>query len=996
VITQHESKTLLIGACVFFAIACASGVMSISIINQSYPDNGGYTRNVIFIRPPAGSSNDPGYFVIVDEFQPGNTIDLVFHSYGILAFNASAREAVFNQSGTIMRMRFAGSPVTIMNDSNLVYDYSANESVEYIKVRPLDAKACRLVTVITFANASIAHPTVTVDESTSRVSITVNGTDRFLFHPAIEPGTGTIDDGNATIVGNYCGYRVNGAGNLQWLLFANATKVTFKGSTVQESAASSTGFYNASASRLDPAGHGQGAAAPLATSTPFNSTLLTGRQHPYLLFDDSQLTGLREKCNGTVFPWSTWYSAVGNGWVLGDAFKGRIKQNQAWIDEAVRFMLGIDNITVEGARFDWASAQFITRSTTMYPYLLAYDMIYNNVSATNRTAIEQKFMPKLLALADALASDEMATNNHRVVVSMSVGLGGLLFNNATWVNLAQHASDYYLNNRVRPNGPVYEGDDYGQYALGHAIIFYLSLKRAGGHDYFTNPRFLKFLNYTASSVTPLGWTPVFADCAAKMNLAAMASIATCQVNATSPVLAGNLQWYCNFCGPKWGDEVIRITSYMANVTARVPVVGNNGGFAYFDSGLAVFRSGWKYYSTYLVIANKNFQQSHVHLDENSIEIYALGKKFLTNPGYPNWHRPGHDYVISTVASNTALLNGQGQLDLKGNGFSASIQNSVVDYIASPTLNAYASPFRLPADPALMIEIIGLVTSLGVAGFLLLYLRFTRSDGSGAGSTGMDRTKATSTFTVMFKFDASTLETIDYRSKVIGILPVILLGLAASPGIIYFMEKLVDFTAFSINYIDLAPSLVRTLEGIVPAVKIALYVLVPLACIVIIGLAMALHAVLFSGFSRLLPGEKLNLKEARGIIGKAWMFQCITMIIGILGNIVFLTPRFIAGLQAAIVDAGNNIVIGILIESLLSDVVIYFMILGSISMVFQFLGRKVLAVHAKVTGKNQRGIRASYYVALLICIAIFLVIALVAEIFMFGVFTSIEIEHNPLQ
>jgi len=998
VTNRHDSRSLIFGACVFIALACAGGILPIIVANQVFPDNGGYIRNVLFIRPPPGSSN-PGYFVIVDEFRPGTTIDLVFHSYGTLASNASAGEATFDQNGTSMQMNFIGSPVTISNFSNLVYaENDENDSVNYIKVRPTDAGVCRLVTIITFANATIARPAILVDETTSRLAITVNGTDHFLFHPAIEPGTGSIDDGNVTISGNYCGYRVTADG-LQWLLFANATIVSFKGTVLQDSDTSVSGFYNATANNIDFAGNGQGDPAPVTTSKPFNPALLAGLPHPYLLFNDSQLTDLRKKCNGTESgPWHAWYQDVGNGWVLGDAFKGRIEQNQAWIDNAISDMLGIDNVTINNVKFDWTHAQFIDRSTTLYPYLLAYDMVYNNMSATNRTAIEQKFMPKLQAMADALASNGLPTNNWRVVVSLSVGLGGLLFDNATWVNLAQAANDYYLNNRVRPNGPVYEGDGYGRYALGYAIIFYFALKLAGGYDYFTNPRFLKFLNYTVSSVSPLGWVPVFDDCAAKLDLAAVASIATCQVNATSPVLAGNLQWYCDFCAPEWGFQVIQIASYTGNVADRIPVVGNNGGFAYFDSGLAVFRSGWKNDSTYLVIANKNFQQSHVHLDENSIEIYALGKKFLTNPGYPGWAQPGQDYTISTVGSNTALLNNQGQLNVISDGFSAALQNNFVDYIVSPSLKAYASPFRLSADPALVIEIIGLMASLGVAGVLMLYLNFTGRAGSRAGSTGANRdypASTFSTFNALFKFDTTTLEELDYRSRKVGVLPVMALGLVTCPSIIYFVEKITGFTAYSVNYVNLAPSIEQTLEGILPTIEIAFYALIPLVCIMIFALATTIHAMLFSGFSRLYPGAKIDVKEARGLVGKAWMLQCITMVMATPCDIFFLKPRFISVLHEAIVDTGNNISIGILIESLLSDVVVYLTILCAIALVFQILARKVLAAHARVTGKDNRAIKISYFVGLLVGIAILLAIVFVVEMVMYGAFSTIEIEHNPL-
>nr|MDO8117555.1 heparinase II/III family protein [Candidatus Sigynarchaeota archaeon] len=105
-------------------------------------------------------------------------------------------------------------------------------------------------------------------------------------------------------------------------------------------------------------------------------------------------------------------------------------------------------------------------------------------------------------------------------------------------------------------------------------------------------------------------------------------------------------------------------------------------------------------------------------DENSIEVYALGKKFITNPGYPHWRQPGHDYTISTEASNTALINGKGQLDVTSDGFSACIQNEWIDYLESPALKAYKNPFRLSSNFFLMVTVIAACASLAIAGLAL--------------------------------------------------------------------------------------------------------------------------------------------------------------------------------------------------------------------------------------------------------------------------------------
>nr|MDO8086433.1 heparinase II/III family protein [Candidatus Sigynarchaeum springense] len=998
--SQTASRNGLAAGAVLLALACAAGIVPVLIGNHLYPDNGGFTRNVLYIRPPAGS-DDPGYFLLIDEFEPGKNVDLVFHSYGALSFNATAGEAIFNQSGTSMRLRFVGTPVTITSHVGNVYNYHLHDAVEYIKVRPTSTAARRLVTVMTFGNATVPHPPVSIDSVSSRLAVTVNATDHFLFQAADQAAPHDLSDGNATISGNYCGYRLNATNDLQWFLFDDATLARFGASTLHSGPATS-GFYNATSASLDRAGRGQGSPAPVVASTPFDVAPLAARQHPYLLFDGSDLEGLRAKCNeATPGPWNAWYGSLWGESFLVNAFKGLIDKNQALIDSAVQAMLDIDEVHPEG--LTWDTAQFISRSTTLYPYLIAYDMIYNNVSAANRTIIEQKFMSKLLVLADAAASGGVPTNNHAVVGSVALGIGGLLFKNASWIQLTQDANDAYLADRVRPNGPCYEGDNYGNYAFGNAIKFYLALRHCGGYDYFTNPRFLAYLNYTVSSVTPLGYMPSFEDCSVNSTLGPMASIATFPVNATNPVLASNLRWYYPYAlgSENWAADVYRLVSYEAAITPGQPVVGSNGGFAYFDSGLACIRSGWDRGSTYLVISNKYFPQSHVHLDENSIEVYALGKKFLTNPGYPHWGRPGHDYAISTEASNTALIDGQGQLDVTSDGFSACIQNGAIDFIESPSRKAYKSPYFPLSNPAFMAVVIAAASCLFAAGLMVL-VKARQEHGediekhvrNAAEKEHAERDKETgSKLSGLFRFDAGTIDTLDYRSRAIHILQPLLLGLIFSPGMIYFFLSLADYTLFNIHYINLSLSLVSLLDEIGPIVKGLIIPLVVLISWFVSGLVTTSHALAFR-----VPASRAGMKwsETRGVVGKAWMLQWPVVAAASAWVAFYLLPRFLEALHSAQVDSGNNITIGILIVGLLSDALPWLLAIAGGSMMLHVLALRVPGTIARRAGSSETGFKLSYMISLLIVAGIFLVLAAAGMLVGFTVFSGISIEHNPLQ
>lgn len=692
-----------VASLVLVGLAVAVPFSAFLAFDIAFPDNKGFVRTISYIRPVA--TGDPGYFLIVDEFSPGTTQEVVFHSYGELAINEPAGKVLFNQSGTCMQLQFPGQPVAITNHSNWVYasypGSPANDLVDYVKVRPLGG-ALRLVTIVSFANASIPFPQVAVDAKPGHLLLTVEHAtnDTVVLPLPAAPSVSDVIEGPKRFTGRFMVSRVNASAVVEWVLVDTCARLEVNAMPVHAGAPVS-GLHHNGGTGLVVASNGTGSPSPTIASIPFDPALLEGLSSPFLLFSEAGLSVLRDKCLNTN-PWQAWYAALGTGSVLNKAFKGRVGGDQGLVDQAVAAILAIDELS-----FDWINEQFISMSTTLYPYLHAYDMVHPNTSLANRTLIESRLMPKLEVLADAIASGSMPTNNHIVVASAALGIGGLLFKNATWVQLTQDANDFYLKERVRPHGPCYEGDVYGRYTYDQAIQFFTSLRKVGGYDYFTNPRFHAFLNYTVASVTPSGWTPSFEDCAVKQHLGSLASIAMFPVHATNPVLAANLQWYVEYCygSPDAGADVYRIVSYESPISPVQPDLGGNQGFSYFDSGLTVFRSGWSRGSTYLVISNKNYKQSHVHLDENSIEVYALGVKFLTNPGYPHWRQEGHDYTISTEGSNTVLINGEGQLDTVSDGFTSALLDGVVDYLHSPAHRAYKSPFHPSQNPVLVVAVV---------------------------------------------------------------------------------------------------------------------------------------------------------------------------------------------------------------------------------------------------------------------------------------------------
>ncbi|MFX0098769.1 MAG: heparinase II/III family protein [Candidatus Hodarchaeota archaeon] len=992
-----KPKRNLIFAAIFFILAFLSGFLIVFLSNTLFPDNGGFNRTIIFIRPQAGS-DDPGYFLVIDEFEPKESVELLFHSYGDLTFNKAAKNAVYNHGGVEMKLDFIGPAIDIQNDTSIVYKYASTHQVEYIKVKPLDKNTRRLVTTITFSNATVNFPSIYVTTGTDQAHLVVNGTDHFLF-PRHDIQAGQLSNANLTINGLAGGYRLNATYGLEWLLYRNATSVSFNGTSIH-AGDSLSGYFNATTGTTELANDGQGDVDPYEESEPFSDAMLSNLNaltHPYILFNETGLVDLKAKCNVTtgIDPWKTWYtSARTHNNVQSKAFRGRIEEDQAYIDLAVQNMLDI------GTTYpDWYDTQYIDQSIRLLHNLFAYDMVYNNISAANRTLIEADFNERLLHLWRNAEEGTEPHNNHMVVETAGLGIGGILFKNQSWIQITQDANDYYLRHQVRPDGPCYEGDIYGRYAYDYGIKFFIALKNAGGYDYFANPKFQKYLNYTSSSVTPLGTTPSFEDCAVNNSLYNLASIATYQVNETNPELASNLRWYFEYCYGSYtgGADVYRITSYKEEITPQVPDLGINPGYAYFDSGQACVRTGWDTDSTFLVISNKYYHQSHVHFDENSIEVYALGKQFLTNPGYPGFGNPGHDSTVATEGSNSVLINGEGQLRAESDGFSACIQNEHVDFIESPCYSAYTSPININKNPGNLVVLATILFCFVAIGLINLH-KFVKPGGRKQEdqSSKPDLSRIDNSVATIFTIDDDKLLNYDFCSrKLQAISLLVITGIITIPNLLG-IQSLVNYMDEQVDFINMSTSLRNMVHDLAPMVSGVLYAAVPLVIMAVLALIMLFNSLSFYLTRRIDGNRGMRFKEAIGITYKYWIGHGMIYAIGAIGSLFIVYELFINGLYLGQTQGEGGVYMGRLLGNILNNWVLFFTALNVLSLPVHWLSMKVLNAYGLQRGENRRDIKSQFVVSFLFLIALFLIVYLAIYFPLVSYLSNISIENNPLK
>ena len=64
---------------IIILVLLSFSVLLVFFINELFPNNGGFTRNILFIKQ--SEEGDPAYFIVVDEIFPKNNIpvDWILH-----------------------------------------------------------------------------------------------------------------------------------------------------------------------------------------------------------------------------------------------------------------------------------------------------------------------------------------------------------------------------------------------------------------------------------------------------------------------------------------------------------------------------------------------------------------------------------------------------------------------------------------------------------------------------------------------------------------------------------------------------------------------------------------------------------------------------------------------------------------------------------------------------------------------------------------------------
>lgn len=788
---------------------------------QVFPDYGGFSRQILFIKPDNQSS---GYFIIIDELTPEaqrHDIDWLLHSRGNLNLSGDLQSLTYTVPSYIsndnitLKTSFLEEISMITEETGYFlpdhyrepYPYDDLET-SYIKASYSGSENPIMATVLYPKNDSDSgqnFPTIIkeasglktigntdylyyndkeVDISFSTPDISFNGQLFFLRQNSSSPTlleyyylqhAQSLEFENTTyfssstpllnILATYSNSsQISGALKAETGISTAITLYTpFNVEMVQLDGVN-TSFSNTSttvsfsvngpcsfvisasnesySSEYDPLRDPPPERImPQTSEWGFNISLIQNLNHSYILYSQEDLPNLRTKFFDPLKDWNSWYSSSISGvdsitnatdydsevrhyYVYKLALKYVIDGGSSYLTRLIEFLKAMGSVD--------HYSQDLRRSYAVQAYALAFDMVYNNLTVSDRIEISNLLYEHAEPLMEM---DLYPENNHRIVDAGALGAAGLALKEKTMVDKALETILTYYYTLNPADGGSYEGYSYNAFAMDEFLNFAVGLKRVGGYNLFNDSQILATFDFMSETLGPLGMPSLYEDCTFSSRLQEVLLIAAANVNDTYPQRAQNYQYiwekrqnnsqyqaisasyynYLNGGGPGFR----RLMCYNVNETIQASPFQTRKEI-WKESGMVFLRSEDEPNGLFLSFNCKDYAQSHVHYDENSFEIWAYGAYIVNNPGYPGYGEQYHDWTIGSEASNTILIHNSEQLQETTDGLTNSISSPYFSMVLGEAREIYTDYATFINAPELFLLLFLNISLVGLTGILFIY------------------------------------------------------------------------------------------------------------------------------------------------------------------------------------------------------------------------------------------------------------------------------------
>lgn len=319
---------------------------------------------------------------------------------------------------------------------------------------------------------------------------------------------------------------------------------------------------------------------------------------------------------------------------------------------------------------------------------LAYDVIYNSLSKTDRKTIAEG----LQRLAVEPAMEDWVNDDTRIHSINSMGhnwwsscvcMGGFLA--LSLENEIPSNRDYVekivgilpewfnfngdvLQNKMRSfdrDGGQYESVNYANFAIQEAALFLLACKNASPDIQLPDiPQLHQALNYFAHVAYPRSgelWSVNFGD--SHRNITAESSLEI--LYALGYCRDDNALWYFSQVKDEQHRDGFfrsRPMGYMfMPSTKNAPATPKLSKCQLFsDFGVATLRNSWQKDATMLAVKSGH-TWNHCHADANSLILFHKGVDIIKDAGNCSYGKADYrNYFFQSQAHNVVLFNGEGQ------------------------------------------------------------------------------------------------------------------------------------------------------------------------------------------------------------------------------------------------------------------------------------------------------------------------------------------------
>lgn len=302
-----------------------------------------------------------------------------------------------------------------------------------------------------------------------------------------------------------------------------------------------------------------------------------------------------------------------------------------------------------------ATAQGINEARWVIPLAWAYDLIFNELSADDHTAIADQI---LRPAADLMMLNNEGRHNHQAWYNSGVGVIGFILQDKeyVWYALLKDDSslDYQLSKSVTADGMWYEGSMHYQFYVLRALLPLMEVTHHAGFNVYENPQYKALFDFMVTYADPNLEMPNIND------------------GRVVDLLDSDRATYYELAYRRLGDpRYVPILEQSSRTdvnallygvpelgTAETPVWETQN---YSASKLMIMRSGEGANSIQATLNYMGYQGGHSHADQLSFVLYGLEMPLAPDAGSVKYRLPEQEgWFKQTVAHNALTIDGASQ------------------------------------------------------------------------------------------------------------------------------------------------------------------------------------------------------------------------------------------------------------------------------------------------------------------------------------------------